>query len=179
MGIKSQKEGVTTDGEGGPETSAPLGGDAVLWEAHVESAYLQPARAGECRGLVHTFPTLYHFPSTWKNRKGTFSHSSETKILWSKERWALVCIKGLHVNPRAAGLVGRDGPYDKQPFMVAFFKVSEVHVRTTRSASSRRRQQSRNRSTPSQDVSRGSSAAGECGWSVGPHQDKGTCGSRC
>ncbi|KAL2307966.1 hypothetical protein Nmel_000960 [Mimus melanotis] len=61
------------------------------------------------------------------------------------------------VNPREAGLIGRDGPYDKQPFMVAFFKVSEVHLRTTRSASSRRRQQSRNRSTQTQDVSRVSS----------------------
>ncbi|XP_063132179.1 bone morphogenetic protein 6 isoform X4 [Rattus norvegicus] len=72
---------------------------------------------------------------------------------------SVVTRDGLHINPRAAGLVGRDGPYDKQPFMVAFFKVSEVHVRTTRSASSRRRQQSRNRSTQSQDVSRGSSAS--------------------
>nr|XP_010298420.1 PREDICTED: bone morphogenetic protein 6 [Balearica regulorum gibbericeps] len=67
---------------------------------------------------------------------------------------------GFSVNPREAGLIGRDGPYDKQPFMVAFFKVSEVHVRTTRSATSRRRQQSRNRSTQAQDVSRVSSVTG-------------------
>uniref|UniRef100_A0A8C5K063 Bone morphogenetic protein 6 n=1 Tax=Jaculus jaculus TaxID=51337 RepID=A0A8C5K063_JACJA len=71
---------------------------------------------------------------------------------------SVVTQDGLHVKPRAAGLVGRGGPYDKQPFMVAFFKVSEVHVRTTRSASGRRRQQSRNRSTQSQDVSRSPSA---------------------
>ncbi|XP_032624499.1 bone morphogenetic protein 6 [Chelonoidis abingdonii] len=67
---------------------------------------------------------------------------------------SVVTRDGLSVNPRAAGLIGRNGPYDKQPFMVAFFKVSEVHVRTTRSATSRRRQQNRNRSTQSQDVSR-------------------------
>ncbi|XP_025300610.3 bone morphogenetic protein 6 [Canis lupus dingo] len=72
---------------------------------------------------------------------------------------SVVTRDGLPINPRAAGLVGRDGPYDKQPFMVAFFKVSEVHVRTTRSAPGRRRQQSRNRSTQSQDVSRVSSAS--------------------
>ncbi|MBZ3885643.1 Bone morphogenetic protein 6 [Sciurus carolinensis] len=72
---------------------------------------------------------------------------------------SVVTRDGLHINPRAAGLVGRDGPYDKQPFMVAFFKVSEVHVRSIRSASGRRRQQSRNRSTSSQDVSRVSSAS--------------------
>ncbi|XP_044859681.1 bone morphogenetic protein 6 [Mauremys mutica] len=70
---------------------------------------------------------------------------------------SVVTRDGLSVNPRAAGLIGRNGPYDKQPFMVAFFKVSEVHVRTTRSATSRRRQQNRNRSTQSQDVSRVSS----------------------
>ncbi|XP_054447910.1 bone morphogenetic protein 6 [Pteronotus mesoamericanus] len=72
---------------------------------------------------------------------------------------SVVTRDGLNINPRAAGLVGRDGPYDKQPFMVAFFKVSEVHVRTTRSATGRRRQQSRNRSTQSQDMSRVSSAS--------------------
>ncbi|XP_052553884.1 bone morphogenetic protein 6 [Tympanuchus pallidicinctus] len=67
---------------------------------------------------------------------------------------SVVTRDGFSVNPREAGLIGRDGPYDKQPFMVAFFKVSEVHVRTTRSATSRRRQQNRNRSTQAQDVSR-------------------------
>ncbi|XP_007466451.1 PREDICTED: bone morphogenetic protein 6 [Lipotes vexillifer] len=72
---------------------------------------------------------------------------------------SVVTRDGLDINPRAAGLVGRDGPYDKQPFMVAFFKASEVHVRSARSAAGRRRQQSRNRSAPTQDVSRASSAS--------------------
>ncbi|XP_061447569.1 bone morphogenetic protein 6 [Rhineura floridana] len=70
---------------------------------------------------------------------------------------SVVTRDGLSINPREAGLIGRDGPYDKQPFMVAFFKVSEVHVRTARSAPNRRREQSRNRSTQPQDVSRVSS----------------------
>ncbi|XP_072267833.1 bone morphogenetic protein 6 [Pyxicephalus adspersus] len=64
---------------------------------------------------------------------------------------------GQNVNTRAAGLVGRDGPYDKQPFMVAFFKASEVHLRTARSATSKRKNQNRNRYSHSQDVSRVSS----------------------
>ncbi|XP_077000203.1 bone morphogenetic protein 6 [Tamandua tetradactyla] len=72
---------------------------------------------------------------------------------------SVVTRDGLSINPRAAGLVGRDGPYDKQPFMVAFFKVSEVHIRAARSAPSRRRQQSRNRSSPSQDIPRVSRAS--------------------
>ncbi|KAM8967838.1 bone morphogenetic protein 6 [Pelodytes ibericus] len=65
---------------------------------------------------------------------------------------------GQNVNTRSAGLVGRDGPYDKQPFMVAFFKASEIHLRTTRSAANKRKNQNRNRYTQSQDVSRVSSA---------------------
>lgn len=64
---------------------------------------------------------------------------------------------GQNVNTRAAGLVGRDGPYDKQPFMVAFFKASEVHMRTARSATGKRKNQNRNRYSHSQDVSRVSS----------------------
>ncbi|XP_068092965.1 bone morphogenetic protein 6 [Hyperolius riggenbachi] len=64
---------------------------------------------------------------------------------------------GQNVNTKAAGLVGRDGPYDKQPFMVAFFKASEVHLRTARSATSKRKNQNRNRYSQSQDVSRASS----------------------
>ncbi|KAK4827075.1 hypothetical protein QYF61_014149 [Mycteria americana] len=79
---------------------------------------------------------------------------------------SVVTRDGFSVNPREAGLIGRDGPYDKQPFMVAFFKVSEVHVRTTRSATSRRRQQSRNRSTQAQDVSRVSSVSGNHATSI-------------
>uniref|UniRef100_A0ACB8FCP7 Bone morphogenetic protein 6 n=1 Tax=Sphaerodactylus townsendi TaxID=933632 RepID=A0ACB8FCP7_9SAUR len=82
---------------------------------------------------------------------------------------SVVMRDGLSVNPREAGLIGRDGPYDKQPFMVAFFKVSEVHVRTARSATSPHRQQSRNRSTQPQDVSRASSSTG-CLFGVGQRE---------
>lgn len=81
----------------------------------------------------------------------------------TSQRCASVCLAGLSISPGAAGLVGRDGPYDKQPFMVAFFKASEVHMRSARSAPGRRRQQARNRSTPAQDVSRASSASGGSG----------------
>lgn len=172
--IKSEKK-CKYRWTGGPETRALLGGDPVRWEAHFE--YREPARVGGCMEPCSHLPLFTPLPG--RLERVAASCSFESKVPWSKEGWALVCIKGLHVNPRAAGLVGRDGPYDKQPFMVAFFKVSEVHVRTTRSASSRRRQQSRNRSTQSQDVSRGSSASGGCGWGLGSHHDKGTSGSRC
>ncbi|KAF7667324.1 hypothetical protein LDENG_00067610 [Lucifuga dentata] len=69
-------------------------------------------------------------------------------------------ISGQSISSKDAGLVGRDGALEKQPFMVAFFKVSEVHVRTARSTGGKRRQQNRNRSTQPQEGSRGLSPAG-------------------
>lgn len=68
---------------------------------------------------------------------------------------------GQSISSRDAGLVGRDGALEKQPFMVAFFKVSEVHIRTSRSTGGKRRQQNRNRSTQPQDGSRGLGPAGQ------------------
>nr|XP_046227427.1 bone morphogenetic protein 6 [Scatophagus argus] len=62
---------------------------------------------------------------------------------------------GRSISSKEAGLVGRDGALEKQPFMVAFFKVSEVRIRTARSTGGKRRQQNRNRSTQPQEGSRG------------------------
>ncbi|XP_062235341.1 bone morphogenetic protein 6 [Platichthys flesus] len=62
---------------------------------------------------------------------------------------------GQSITSKDTGLVGRDGALEKQPFMVAFFKVSEVYIRTARSTGGKRRQQQRNRSTQPQDGSRG------------------------
>ncbi|KAG9347842.1 hypothetical protein JZ751_003858 [Albula glossodonta] len=66
---------------------------------------------------------------------------------------------GRSISPKEAGLVGRDGALEKQPFMVAFFKVSEVHIRSARSTG-KRRQQSRNRSTQPQDAPKGPGISG-------------------
>ncbi|XP_070603325.1 bone morphogenetic protein 6 isoform X1 [Erythrolamprus reginae] len=125
--------------------------------------------------------SIYQVLQEYQNRNSNL-FMLDTRIVWaSEEGWlefditatsnmwvinphhnlglqmSVVTRDGLSINPREAGLIGRDGPYDKQPFMVAFFKVSEVHVRTVRSAPSRRRDQSRNRSTQPQDISRTSS----------------------
>ncbi|KAM9332257.1 bone morphogenetic protein 6 [Pholidichthys leucotaenia] len=62
---------------------------------------------------------------------------------------------GQSISSKDAGLIGRDGAVEKQPFMVAFFKVSDVHIRTARSTSGKRRQQNRNRATQPQEGSRG------------------------
>ncbi|KPP64982.1 bone morphogenetic protein 6-like [Scleropages formosus] len=58
---------------------------------------------------------------------------------------------GQRISPEEAGLVGQGGAFEKQPFLVVFFKVSEAHIRSTRSAN-KRRQQSRNRSTQPQEM---------------------------
>ncbi|XP_051053924.1 bone morphogenetic protein 5 [Phodopus roborovskii] len=64
---------------------------------------------------------------------------------------------GRSINVKSAGLVGRHGPQSKQPFMVAFFKASEVLLRSVRAAS-KRKNQNRNKSSSHQDSSRMSSA---------------------
>lgn len=46
------------------------------------------------------------------------------------------------LHPRDIGLIGNKGPADRQPFMVAFFKASqELHVRRTRAANRKQRQE--------------------------------------
>ncbi|KAM4835700.1 bone morphogenetic protein 5 [Thomomys bottae] len=65
--------------------------------------------------------------------------------------------EGRSVSVKSAGLVGRHGPQTKQPFMVAFFKASEVLLRSVRAAS-KRKNPNRNKSSPPQDASRTSSA---------------------
>ncbi|CAL9703482.1 unnamed protein product [Knipowitschia caucasica] len=59
---------------------------------------------------------------------------------------ALESNSGESIHPRVAGLIGRSGPQNKQPFMVAFFKATEVHLRSIRSASGGNKQRNSNRS---------------------------------
>lgn len=62
-----------------------------------------------------------------------------------------------------AGLIGRSGPQNKQPFMVAFFKATEVHLRSIRSASGGAKQRNPNRSkgAKSQEALRVANVAGK------------------
>lgn len=73
--------------------------------------------------------------------------------------WQII-ITGQIITPREAGLVSQDGPLEKQPFMVAFFKVKKLHIRTTRSVG-KPKQQSRNRSNYPQEAQKG---PGDTGW---------------
>ncbi|XP_059834712.1 bone morphogenetic protein 7b isoform X2 [Hypanus sabinus] len=64
---------------------------------------------------------------------------------------------GQSVNPKAAGLIGRFGPQNKQPFMVVFFKATEIHIRSARSAGGKQKNQSRSKSSKSQESLRATS----------------------
>ncbi|XP_073531531.1 bone morphogenetic protein 5 [Phyllobates terribilis] len=61
---------------------------------------------------------------------------------------------GRSVNVKSVGLVGRHGPQSKQPFLVAFFKASEVLLRSVRAASTKRKKQDKNKSIAQHDASK-------------------------
>ncbi|KAJ8779051.1 hypothetical protein J1605_012902 [Eschrichtius robustus] len=62
--------------------------------------------------------------------------------------------EGQSINPKLAGLIGRQGPQNKQPFMVAFFKATEVHLRSTRSTGGKQRSQNRSKTPKNQEALR-------------------------
>ncbi|XP_042317743.1 bone morphogenetic protein 7 isoform X1 [Sceloporus undulatus] len=63
-------------------------------------------------------------------------------------------IDGQSINPTLAGLIGRHGPQNKQPFTVAFFKATEVHLRSIRSAGGKQRNQNRSKTPKNQEAFR-------------------------
>lgn len=69
---------------------------------------------------------------------------------------------GQSINPKLAGLIGRHGPQNKQPFMVAFFKATEVHLRSIRSTGGKQRSQNRSKTPKNQEALRMASVAGRC-----------------
>lgn len=74
--------------------------------------------------------------------------------------------KGDRMNPRVAGLVGNQGPQNKQPFMVAFFRATGVRLRSIRSAPGHKQRNQNRPKTPkntppsSQEALRMAEAAG-------------------
>ncbi|XP_060628043.2 bone morphogenetic protein 7 isoform X1 [Anolis sagrei] len=69
-------------------------------------------------------------------------------------------IDGQSINPTLAGLIGRHGPQNKQPFTVAFFKATEVHFRSIRSAGGKQRNQNRSKTPKNQEAFRVSNLGG-------------------
>uniref|UniRef100_A0ACB8F6M4 Bone morphogenetic protein 7 n=1 Tax=Sphaerodactylus townsendi TaxID=933632 RepID=A0ACB8F6M4_9SAUR len=70
-------------------------------------------------------------------------------------RLSVESIDGYSINPSIAGLIGRHGPQNKQPFTVAFFKATEVHFRSIRSAGGKPRNQ-KSKAPKNQEAFRGS-----------------------
>lgn len=70
-------------------------------------------------------------------------------------KWFLFFIcKGRSINIKSAGIIGRNGPQSKQPFVVAFFKASGVLLRSVRAAGGKKKNHNRNKSTNQQESSR-------------------------
>ncbi|TRY65245.1 hypothetical protein DNTS_014057, partial [Danionella cerebrum] len=57
------------------------------------------------------------------------------------------------VHMKSAGIIGRNGPQSKQPFLVAFFKASEVLLRSVRAAGTKRKGHGRNKTKTSPKTS--------------------------
>ncbi|XP_064420601.1 bone morphogenetic protein 7b isoform X4 [Latimeria chalumnae] len=109
----------------------------------------------------------------------------DTRIIWAAEEGWLVfditvtsnhwlvnpqhnlglqlCVEGIggqSLNPKTAGLIGRHGPQNKQPFMVAFFKATEVHLRSIRSTGGKQKNQNRSKPPKNQEALRVTNIAG-------------------
>ncbi|KAM9311871.1 bone morphogenetic protein 7-like [Gastrophryne carolinensis] len=55
------------------------------------------------------------------------------------------------VRPQSVGLIGKSGPQEKQPFLVAFFKSEEIHLRSIRSTNAKHWSQDKNKSLKEHD----------------------------
>lgn len=61
--------------------------------------------------------------------------------------------EGRSINMKSAGIIGRSGPQSKQPFLVAFFKASEVLLRSVRATGGKRKNNNRNKTRSQQKSS--------------------------
>uniref|UniRef100_A0A667XWU7 Bone morphogenetic protein 5 n=1 Tax=Myripristis murdjan TaxID=586833 RepID=A0A667XWU7_9TELE len=103
--------------------------------------------------------TIYQVIKEYQNK------DAETFLLDSKKvqanHWNLMMtynhrekIHRRSINIKSAGIVGRNGPQSKQPFLVAFFKASEVLLRSVRAAGGKKKNHNRNKSGNQQESSR-------------------------
>uniref|UniRef100_A0A3Q0T0I6 Bone morphogenetic protein 5 n=1 Tax=Amphilophus citrinellus TaxID=61819 RepID=A0A3Q0T0I6_AMPCI len=63
-------------------------------------------------------------------------------------------VDGRSINIKSAGIIGRNGPQSKQPFLVAFFKASGVLLRSVRAAGGKKKNHNRNKSNNQQQSSK-------------------------
>uniref|UniRef100_A0A3B4H0Q7 Bone morphogenetic protein 5 n=1 Tax=Pundamilia nyererei TaxID=303518 RepID=A0A3B4H0Q7_9CICH len=63
-------------------------------------------------------------------------------------------VDGRSINMKSAGIIGRNGPQSKQPFLVAFFKASGVLLRSVRAAGGKKKNHNRNKLNNQQQSSK-------------------------
>uniref|UniRef100_A0A3Q4HIN0 Bone morphogenetic protein 5 n=1 Tax=Neolamprologus brichardi TaxID=32507 RepID=A0A3Q4HIN0_NEOBR len=63
-------------------------------------------------------------------------------------------VDGRSINIKSAGIIGRNGPQSKQPFLVAFFKASGVLLRSVRAAGGKKKNHNRNKLNNQQQSSK-------------------------
>uniref|UniRef100_A0A3Q0SWR1 Bone morphogenetic protein 5 n=1 Tax=Amphilophus citrinellus TaxID=61819 RepID=A0A3Q0SWR1_AMPCI len=69
-------------------------------------------------------------------------------------------VDGRSINIKSAGIIGRNGPQSKQPFLVAFFKASGVLLRSVRAAGGKKKNHNRNKSNNQQQSSKAPKTGG-------------------
>ncbi|CAJ0964976.1 unnamed protein product [Ranitomeya imitator] len=115
------------------------------------------------RGNQYHHYTLNGKPLGKSDREKDLGILVNDKLTWSSQCQAAAakanrimgCIKrGQSINPKLAGLVGINGPHNKQPFMVAFFKATEIHLRSIRSTGGKQRNQNRSKGPKNQEALR-------------------------
>lgn len=100
------------------------------------------------------------FRLTFESSGGPIKHA----VLFTFSYW-LIYSQGRSLSIKSAGLVGRNGPQSKQPFLVAFFKASGVLLRSVRAAGGKKKNHSRNKSTNQQETSRAPKPGGTVAYS--------------
>ncbi|KAF3836066.1 hypothetical protein F7725_028624 [Dissostichus mawsoni] len=140
-----------------PEGEAITAAEFRLYKECVSRAFRNDTLLLKVYQVVKEHPDRRPVPAEsrrlWAAEEGLEFDITATSNLWVMNRDTIWACRAVHQHqgggPRRTGRCS-----EKQPFMVAFFKVSEVHIRNSRSTGRKSRQQNRNRSTQPQEGSR-------------------------
>uniref|UniRef100_G3NSG3 Bone morphogenetic protein 5 n=1 Tax=Gasterosteus aculeatus aculeatus TaxID=481459 RepID=G3NSG3_GASAC len=75
------------------------------------------------------------------------------RFMLTSNKWYTQINLWTDINMKSAGIIGRNGPQSKQPFLVAFFKASGVLLRSVRAAGGKKKNHNRNKSINQQESS--------------------------
>ncbi|KAG8000058.1 Bone morphogenetic protein 5, partial [Nibea albiflora] len=100
--------------------------------------------------------SIYQVIKEYQNKDAETFLLDSKKVQASDGGWLVFDITATRrsINIKSAGIIGRNGPQSKQPFLVAFFKASGVLLRSVRAAGGKKKNHNRNKSTNQQESSR-------------------------